>query len=80
MANGEIAHYKQFRHLPQCFQKSSAADVSEHVCKWEIFKIIKLNVRLSLSLFNPFPHTSILQQTTLTTFSLTYGKSLQKKF
>ena len=31
VTNGEIAHYEQFRLLPQCFQKSSAANASESV-------------------------------------------------
>ena len=35
VANGEIAHHEQFRLLPQCFQKLSAADVSKCVCNWE---------------------------------------------
>ena len=35
VANGEIAHYKQFHHLPQYFQKSSAAEASERVYRWE---------------------------------------------
>ena len=29
VANGKIAHHEQFCCLPQCFQKSSAAEVSE---------------------------------------------------
>ena len=35
LANGEIAHYEQFLLLPQCLQKSSAAEASESVCIWE---------------------------------------------
>ena len=31
-ANGEIGHYEQFLHLPPCFQKLSAAEVSERIC------------------------------------------------
>ena len=38
MANGEIAHYEQFIHLPQCFQKLSAADASESIYMWERVK------------------------------------------
>ena len=29
---GEIAHDEQFLPLPQCFQKSSAADASKCIC------------------------------------------------
>ena len=35
VANGEIAHYEQFFHLPQCFQRSSAVDASESFCMFE---------------------------------------------
>ena len=38
MAKGEIAHYEQFLLLPQYFQKSSAADVSECDYMWERLK------------------------------------------
>ena len=31
-----LAHYEQFLHLPQCFQKSSAADAT----KWERVKMV----------------------------------------
>ena len=37
MAKGEIVHHEQFILLPQCFQKSSAAEVSKRVCMWERF-------------------------------------------
>ena len=40
VANEEIAHNEEFLHLPQCFQKSSAAEASENVCIW---KRVKLN-------------------------------------
>ena len=29
VANGEIAHYEQFLHLPHSFQKSTAADTTK---------------------------------------------------
>ena len=35
MPKGEIAHYEQFLLLPQCFQKSSAVEMSESVYMWE---------------------------------------------
>ena len=35
MAKEEIAHYRQFILLPQCFQMLSAAEVSESVYVWE---------------------------------------------
>ena len=35
MVNGEIAHHEQFLHLPQCFQKWSAAGASKFVYKSE---------------------------------------------
>ena len=38
MAKREIAHYEQFLLLPQCFQKSSGADASKVVYKWERVK------------------------------------------
>ena len=68
MANGEIAHDEQFHHLPQCFQKLSAAEASESICKWERVKADRnqqYHVRLTV---NPFPHTTHLQQTTLKTY------------
>ena len=34
MAKGEIAHYEQILLLLQCFQTSSAAEVSESVYMW----------------------------------------------
>ena len=45
MANEELAHYEQFLPLPQCFQKSSAANPSECVCMWEGVKTVKLVLR-----------------------------------
>ena len=39
VAKGEIAHYKQFLLLPQCFQKLSAARASESACMWEMDKV-----------------------------------------
>ena len=39
-AKREIANYEQFLLLPQCFQKSSAAEVSESVYMWERVKQI----------------------------------------
>ena len=38
MIKGEIAHYEQFRLLPQCFQKSTPSDASADV------KGLELNV------------------------------------
>ena len=35
VAKGEIACFDQFFLLLQCFQESSAADVSKCVCRWE---------------------------------------------
>ena len=35
---GEIACFEQFLLLPQCFQKTSAADASKYVYKWERVK------------------------------------------
>ena len=49
--NGEIAHFQQFIHLSQCFQKSSVAKASVSVCMWER---AKLSVLLH-SLYK-FPH------------------------
>ena len=40
VAKVEIAHHEQFLTLPQCFQKSSAAGVSERVCVWEKVKTV----------------------------------------
>ena len=46
VAKREIAHDEQFLLLPQCFQKSSAADVSESVYMWERFEVsLCLNYR-----------------------------------
>ena len=39
VAKGDIAHFDQFLLLPQCFQKSSAAESSESVCMRERVKI-----------------------------------------
>ena len=39
MAKGEIAHYEQFLLLSQCFQKSSAEEVSEIDYMMERIKI-----------------------------------------
>ena len=36
VANGEIAHFEQFLILPQYFQKSSVAEASESVYRWEM--------------------------------------------
>ena len=38
VAKEEIDHHEQFLLLPQCLQKSSAANASECVCKWERVK------------------------------------------
>ena len=43
VANGEIARFEQFLLLPQCFQKSSAADVSKCIFKWEWVKLTAIN-------------------------------------
>ena len=39
MVKGEISHHEPFLLFPQCFQKASAANVSECVCKWERVEI-----------------------------------------
>ena len=39
-AKGEIASFEQFLLLPQCSQKSSAAEASESIYIWERVKII----------------------------------------
>ena len=36
MTKGQIAHQEQFQLLSQCFQMSSAAELSESVCMWEV--------------------------------------------
>ena len=38
VTKGEIAHHEQFLLLPQCFQKSSAADASNCVGMWNSAK------------------------------------------
>ena len=38
LAKGEIARFEQFLVLPQCFQKSSAAEASESNCMFEQLK------------------------------------------
>ena len=38
LAEGEMALLEQFLFLPQCFQKSTAAEKSESVCMWERVK------------------------------------------
>ena len=35
VVKSETAHHEQFLLLPHCFQKSSAANAPECVCKWE---------------------------------------------
>ena len=45
VVKGEIAHYKQFLLLTHCFQKSSAADVSESICRWERVKLSLYQVK-----------------------------------
>ena len=42
MAKEEIAHCELFLLLPQCFQKSSAAEVSESVYMWDRDKLYRL--------------------------------------
>ena len=53
MANGEIANYKQFHHLSQCFQKSSAAIPLKWVCRRERVKeLMGERVTLPMILFS----------------------------
>ena len=35
VGKGEIAHYKQFLHFPQCFQKACFPGASKGVIVWE---------------------------------------------
>ena len=32
MTKGEVLKYEEFSHLPQCFQKSSAAEMLKSIC------------------------------------------------
>ena len=43
VGKGEIAHFEQFPLLPQCFPKSSPAEMSESVCMWERVNIFPLS-------------------------------------
>ena len=45
MAKGEIARFEQFLILSRCFQKSSAADASTCVYRWER---VKMNTNLKI--------------------------------
>ena len=57
----EITHHDQFILLQQCLQKSSVADASTEISVWE-----RVQCQIwEIGQFNPFPHTTILQQTTL---------------
>ena len=38
VGKGEIAHYEQFLHFPQCFQKASFPEASKGVIMWEWVK------------------------------------------
>ena len=73
MAKDEIAHREQFHLLPLCFQKSSAADAPEMVLmrkrvKTQYYYLQYTSFKALINLFNPFPHMTILQQTTLNIF------------
>ena len=48
LAKEEIACFEQFLLLSKCFQKSSAAEASESLCKWE--KLVKREIKCSYSL------------------------------
>ena len=62
MAKGEIACFEQFLHLSQCFQKSSAADASESVYKWERVKEqFSPEIKLCLDLENKQKYNYKLQ-------------------
>ena len=54
MAKGEIAHYEQFLSLPECFQKSSAAEASESIRGGKGLGHKTLSLKPDR---NPFPHT-----------------------
>ena len=45
MTKGEIAQCEQFRLFSQCFQKSSAADASKWVSKWERVKLFPIYIK-----------------------------------
>ena len=55
VANGEIAHYEQFHHLPYLFQKSSAAEASGSVYMWKGLNPFNLQRHFDvLADFSPF--------------------------
>ena len=67
MIQVKSAHCEQDFLLSQSYQESFAAETSKCVCDRErVTRYIKPKL-LSLS-FNPFPHTTILQQTILNIF------------
>ena len=48
VTKGEIACFERFLPLQECFQKSSAAEVSECVCMWERVNAIQyMNFNMS---------------------------------
>ena len=54
VAKREIAHYEQFIVLPQCFQKSSAAEVLESVSMWEMVNPYRAELQHLISAFFNF--------------------------
>ena len=52
LAKGEIARFEQILLLSQCFQKSSAADVSKCVYRWERVKSI-MNSTIQIDNWGP---------------------------
>ena len=75
-----VAHHEQFLLLWQWFQRWYAENASQHQC-WKFSSVIKLIFSyncctLQLLWFNPFPHTTNLQQTTLKTYWQNRGKSV----
>ena len=56
MSKGEIAQDEQYLLLPQCFQKSSAAELSESVFMWERVNLAVIDLTMS-------PERQILHQT-----------------
>ena len=70
-AKGKIARFEQFLLLPQCFQKSSVADASKCVYKWESVKshllqkhlitiIAKCFINLKLQFCNIFENNVLI--------------------
>ena len=51
MAKGEIAHHEQYLILPHCFQKSSAAKVSEYLYYFSRLEVDECNFPDLLKVF-----------------------------